>query len=897
MNASPNGFSPASNSIAQQFSTCGLEPTWKWPWVHVGHTNRQQGWKLHLTCTPTLLEQLVQRLIALYETEKIPFKVADSIQTVVALNEGAFGDTQIGKCATLYPIDDTQWKRIAEQLRVESEIVGPRVPDDISLGGNVYTRYGAFKPEIHRDMLGQLVPTILDIDGKPVADGYSRAQNLLRYQAAFGPIDPFGVLQKGPEESLGLMSNRYLVIDTLRDSGKGCLFQALDTHAKETVRPIILKEGPAHVLSDMNGYDIRDRLRHQFRLHEQAAPLGIAPVCDSYFEIDGNGYLPIEYKMNINFEEYVQQQFKGNTWDALNESTRTDLLSKLINIGEKLAKLHGLGIVHRDLSPSNILLDESGEPFLSDLEIAWFIGSNDPVFGKGTPGFMSPEQHAGDLPTLESDVFGFSAICLYTFTGIDPRRLPTPNRSDGWKSLRKLAKGLPPEVWSTLHSGMSVDATARPHIDSVIKALRDATHKVGTNKNHGSPIYTNNTIDRRALLERATATLASPALRDPASGLWLSAPIHQGNVNHAPPEQRRSFNRGVAGVLYYCACYAGHFSLPEELISACQTNARWLLTDKDAMDYGMPGLHFGESGVLLAIYTAREAGLIDANENDLCDLWNTIFEHPIDWPDITHGAAGIALALDQILGLSINAPQIIERARTHIQQCLDHLISKQNPDGSWTMPEGVEGISGETLTGFAHGSAGIAFTLAYFGWKFQRPSLVFAAERTAKWLLNQAHTHKNGALSWPYSDRNKDQWLWWCHGAPGIAYLYWILFRVTDNVDYIRVCERCFENLPPSFNPANLSLCHGSSGLGEIMLDISRCIDSPSPSFTLRAETLAQHICARHACGKQDVYWCVENPAFVGADLLVGMCGPLHFLLRLETDDPRLSFPGLPFPK
>lgn len=132
--------------------------------------------------------------------------------------------------------------------------------------------------------------------------------------------------------------------------------------------------------------------------------------------------------------EYVRARNLRQCWQeyAHHPARAVELMSR---IGHAVGEAHAQGIVHGDLKPENVLVDERGDIKLIDFGMArirdaWELGQGDEVDG-GTPGYMAPEQAAGQTGLVQSssDVYALGAMLLELVTGKRPGESWTEDRT------------------------------------------------------------------------------------------------------------------------------------------------------------------------------------------------------------------------------------------------------------------------------------------------------------------------------------------------------------------------------------------------------------------------------------------------------------------------------------
>jgi TolB-like protein/Tfp pilus assembly protein PilF len=201
----------------------------------------------------------------------------------------------------------------------------------------------------------------------------------------------------------------YELLEEIGRGGQGVVFRA---RQKSLNRSVALK-----VIS-LGQWASKAHLKRFRREAEAAASLDHPSIVPIYEvgERDGQCYFSMKFVEGGQLDEVVRQA-------PMSVRQAAELIVK---VARTVHYAHEHGILHRDIKPGNILLDQKGEPHLTDFGLARLVESESSVTQTldvlGTPSYMAPEQAVGNNAAVNSttDVYGLGAVLYQVLTGHPP---------------------------------------------------------------------------------------------------------------------------------------------------------------------------------------------------------------------------------------------------------------------------------------------------------------------------------------------------------------------------------------------------------------------------------------------------------------------------------------------
>src|SRR5499427_6292899 len=202
----------------------------------------------------------------------------------------------------------------------------------------------------------------------------------------------------------------YEILEEIGRGGMGVIYRARQQHSR---RIVAVKRMLAH---QVNSHETLVRFRREAEAIASLDHPNILPIHEVSESEEGLPYFSMKYATGGSLRAAAL---------VLSKDPRK-CVRLMAKVARGIAYAHGKGILHRDLQPGNILLDENGEPLVSDFGLAkWLDQGSDltrTLETLGTPGYIAPEQaeSPADKLTCAADVYSLGAILFYLLTGRPP---------------------------------------------------------------------------------------------------------------------------------------------------------------------------------------------------------------------------------------------------------------------------------------------------------------------------------------------------------------------------------------------------------------------------------------------------------------------------------------------
>jgi len=220
------------------------------------------------------------------------------------------------------------------------------------------------------------------------------------------PPQPASV-SEDPTISVRTIDNRYTLHEEIGAGATGSVFNARDALLDTWVAVKLLK--PEYTANS----SALERARQEILLSRDIAHPNILRVYHlaSY---EGGTYITMQWIKGGTLADIILEQGPLPVREVLSFATK---------LSSALAAAHSLNILHRDIKPGNILVDDDGEPYLADFGLARLIGehglTHHGVF-VGTPHYSSPEQVALQELDERSDIYALGLVIFEMAAGRRP---------------------------------------------------------------------------------------------------------------------------------------------------------------------------------------------------------------------------------------------------------------------------------------------------------------------------------------------------------------------------------------------------------------------------------------------------------------------------------------------
>jgi len=235
------------------------------------------------------------------------------------------------------------------------------------------------------------------------------------------------------------LAGRYQVIEELGHGGMGRVYKVFDTDIKEKIALKLLR--PEIALDK----ETVERFSNELKLARKISHRNVCRMFD-LGKAEGTTFITMEFVAGEDLKKFIRKSGQLGAGRAVSIAKQ---------VCEGLAEAHHLGVVHRDLKPQNIMVDEDGNARIMDFGVARSLrgkGITGAGVMIGTPDYMSPEQVEGKEADQRADIYSLGIILYEMLTGRVPFEGDTPftigvkHKSELPRDPRELNTQIPPDL-------------------------------------------------------------------------------------------------------------------------------------------------------------------------------------------------------------------------------------------------------------------------------------------------------------------------------------------------------------------------------------------------------------------------------------------------------------------